>query len=110
MSSSRDPWSGLDDERVQDLYDVLEDVMTVFFRTALVEQGVEATDDDIDEEVGAATGYLAMVLAVLRARVLSVSTGDTDEQTYDVRLTVPGGDLHDVVRRVLNEIDMDADD
>lgn len=110
MSGSLDPWSGLDDERFEDLYDVLEDIMTVFFRTALVEQGIEATDDDIDDEVGAATGYIAIVLAVLRAQVLSVSTGDADEQVYDVRLTVPSGDLLDVVRGVLNEIDMNEDD
>lgn len=110
MSNSRDPWSGLDDERFEDLYDVLEDIMKVFFSTAIAEQGIEATEADIDEEVGTATGYLSMILAVLRAQILSTSTSDENEQTYDLRLTVPGSDLHEFVRRVLKEIDMDADD
>lgn len=114
MSTSNRPELGIDDERFAGLFLSIEQLLATFFTEILAEeQGDEIgehTDEDkdyIETESEVAMGYLGVVLAALDARILSTSKTKDDEDAYEIKLTVPKGDLGELMRQVMQNLDSD---
>jgi predicted component of type VI protein secretion system len=114
MNNQNRPELGIDDERFDDLFESIEKLLAAFFTEVLAdEQGDEAIDHtdedikDIEAESEVAMGYLAVILAALDARILSTSKTKDDEDAYEIKLTVPKGDLGEVMRQVMQNLDSD---
>ena len=71
---------------------------------------VDLVDEDVEAEVEVGLGYLAVVLTALNAQIVSNSKSKENEETYEIKLTVPNGDLLEVVRRVIEEFRSDEFD
>ena len=91
----------LDDERFDQLVDTIEVLLDLFVRETVADDEVDLVDEDVEAEVEVGLGYLAVVLTALNAQIVSNSKSKENEETYEIKLTVPNGDLLEVVRRVI---------
>jgi hypothetical protein len=117
MKNSNRPELGIDDERFDDLFDKIELLFSAFFTEvwteALSKDDKNLTDDakeDIAAECEVATDYLAVILAALDAEIVSRSKNEEGHLLYDIKLTVPSGDLNEVMRQVIQNFDSDEFD
>ena len=97
----------LDDERFDKLVDTIEVLLDLFVRETVADDEVDLVDEDVEAEVEVGLGYLAVVLTALNAQIVSNSKSKENEETYEIKLTVPNGDLLEVVRRVIEEFRSD---
>ena len=104
MSDSQPQKLIIDDERFDKLIDALEVLLATFFRETLADDGVDLVDEEIEAEVEVAIGYLAIVLTTLNAQILSTSKNEKNEDAFEIKLTVPNGDIREVIRRVIDEL------
>jgi hypothetical protein len=100
----------LDDERFDKLVDTIEVLLDLFVRETVADDEVNLVDEDVEAEVEVGLGYLAVVLTALNAQIVSNSKSRDNEETYEIKLTVPNGDLLEVVRRVIEEFRSDEFD
>ena len=100
----------LDDERFDQLVDTIEVLLDLFVRETVADDEVNLVDEDVEAEVEVGLGYLAVVLTALNAQIVSNSKSKENEETYEIKLTVPNGDLLEVVRRVVEEFRSDEFD
>jgi hypothetical protein len=100
----------LDDERFDELVDTIEVLLDLFVRETVADDEVNLVDEDVEAEVEVGLGYLAVVLTALNAQIVSNSKSKENEETYEIKLTVPNGDLLEVVRRVIEEFRSDEFD
>jgi hypothetical protein len=100
----------LDDERFDKLVDTIEVLLDLFVRETVADDEVDLVDEDVEAEVEVGLGYLAVVLTALNAQIVSNSKSKENEETYEIKLTVPNGDLLEVVRRVIEEFRSDEFD
>ncbi len=100
----------LDDERFDKLIDTIEVLLDLFVRETVADDEVDLVDEDVEAEVEVGLGYLAVVLTALNAQIVSNSKSKENEETYEIKLTVPNGDLLEVVRRVIEEFRSDEFD
>ena len=100
----------LDDERFDKLVDTIEVLLDLFVRETVADDEVDLVDEDVEAEVEVGLGYLAVVLTALNAQIVSNSKSKENEETYEIKLTVPNGDLLEVVRRVIEEFRSDESD
>ena len=100
----------LDDERFDQLVDTIEVLLDLFVRETVADDEVDLVDEDVEAEVEVGLGYLAVVLTALNAQIVSNSKSKENEETYEIKLTVPNGDLLEVVRRVIEEFRSDEFD
>lgn len=100
----------LDDERFDKLVDTIEVLLDLFVRETVADDEVNLIDEDVEAEVEVGLGYLAVVLTALNAQIVSNSKSKENEETYEIKLTVPNGDLLEVVRRVIEEFRSDEFD
>lgn len=100
----------LDDERFDQLVDTIEVLLGLFVRETVADDEVNLVDEDVEAEVEVGLGYLAVVLTALNAQIVSNSKSKENEETYEIKLTVPNGDLLEVVRRVIEEFRSDEFD
>ena len=100
----------LDDERFDKLVDTIEVLLDLFVRETVADDEVDLVDEDVEAEVEVGLGYLAVVLTALNAQIVSNSKSKENEETYEIKLTVPNGDLLEVVRRVIEEFRSDEID
>ena len=100
----------LDDERFDQLVDTIEVLLDLFVRETVADDEVDLVDEDVEAEVEVGLGYLALVLTALNAQIVSNSKSKENEETYEIKLTVPNGDLLEVVRRVIEEFRSDEFD
>ena len=100
----------LDDERFDQLVDTIEVLLDLFVRETVADDEVNLVDEDVEAEVEVGLGYLAVVLTALNAQIVSNSKSKENEETYEIKLTVPNGDLLEVVRRVIEEFRSDEFD
>ena len=100
----------LDDERFDKLVDTIEVLLDLFVRETVTDDEVDLVDEDVEAEVEVGLGYLALVLTALNAQIVSNSKSKENEETYEIKLTVPNGDLLEVVRRVIEEFRSDEFD
>jgi len=100
----------LDDERFDKLVDTIEVLLDLFVRETVTDDEVDLVDEDVEAEVEVGLGYLAVVLTALNAQIVSNSKSKENEETYEIKLTVPNGDLLEVVRRVIEEFRSDEFD
>ena len=100
----------LDDERFDQLVDTIEFLLDLFVRETVADDEVNLVDEDVEAEVEVGLGYLAVVLTALNAQIVSNSKSKENEETYEIKLTVPNGDLLEVVRRVIEEFRSDEFD
>ena len=66
---------------------------------------IEVDDGDLEPDVEDAVGYFSLVLAALDAQIISTSTSEKGQETYEIKLTVPSGDIHEVMRQVMETLD-----
>jgi hypothetical protein len=99
-----------DDERFDKLVDTIEVLLDLFVRETVADDEVNLVDEDVEAEVEVGLGYLAVVLTALNAQIVSNSKSKENEETYEIKLTVPNGDLLEVVRRVIEEFRSDEFD
>jgi hypothetical protein len=100
----------LDDERFDKLVDTIEVLLDLFVRETVADDEGDLVDEDVEAEVEVGLGYLAVVLTALNAQIVSNSKSRDNEETYEIKLTVPNGDLLEVVRRVIEEFRSDEFD
>ena len=100
----------LDDERFDKLVDTIEVLLDLFVRETVADDEVDLVDEDVEAEVEVGLGYLALVLTALNAQIVSNSKSKENEEKYEIKLTVPNGDLLEVVRRVIEEFRSDEFD
>ena len=100
----------LDDERFDKLVDTIEVLLDLFVRETVTDDEVDLVDEDVEAEVEVGLGYLAVVLTALNAQIVSNSKSRENEETYEIKLTVPNGDLLEVVTRVIEEFRSDEFD
>lgn len=100
----------LDDERFDQLVDTIEVLLDLFVRETVADDEVNLVDEEVEAEVEVGLGYLAVVLTALNAQIVSNSKSKENEETYEIKLTVPNGDLLEVVRRVIEEFRSDEFD
>jgi hypothetical protein len=100
----------LDDERFDKLVDTIEVLLDLFVRETVADDEVNMVDEDVEAEVEVGLGYLAVVLTALNAQIVSNSKSRDNEETDEIKLTVPNGDLLEVVRRVIEEFRSDEFD
>ena len=100
----------LDDERFDQLVDTIEVLLDLFVRETVADDEVNLVDEEVEAEVEVGLGYLAVVLTALNAQIVSNSKSKENEETYEIKLTVPNGDLLEVVRRVIKEFRSDEFD
>ena len=100
----------LDDERFDQLVDTIEVLLDLFVRETVADDEVDLVDEDVEAEVEVGLGYLALVLTALNAQIVSNSKSKENEETYEIKLTVPNGDLLEVVGRVIEEFRSDEFD
>jgi hypothetical protein len=100
----------LDDERFDKLVDTIEVLLDLFVRETVADDEGDLVDEDVEAEVEVGLGYLAVVLTALDAQIVSNSKSRDNEETYEIKLTVPNGDLLEVVRRVIEEFRSDEFD
>jgi hypothetical protein len=117
MKNSNRPELGIDDERFDDLFDNIELLLSAFFTEIATEElskdDKSLTDDakeDIAAECEVAMGYLAVILAALDVEIISTSKNQEGQLSYDIKLTVPSGDLNEVMRQVIQNLDSDEFD
>jgi hypothetical protein len=55
-------------------------------------------------------GYLAVILAALDVEIISTSKNQEGQLSYDIKLTVPSGDLNEVMRQVIQNLELDEFD
>jgi hypothetical protein len=79
-------------------------------RETVADDEGDLVDEDVEAEVEVGLGYLAVVLTALNAQIVSNSKSRDNEETYEIKLTVPNGDLLEVVRRVIEEFRSDEFD
>jgi|688.fasta_scaffold70936_3 hypothetical protein len=100
----------LDDERFDKLVDTIEVLLDLFVRETVADDEGDLVDEDVEAEVEVGLGYLAVVLTALNAQIVSNSKSRDNEETDEIKLTVPNGDLLEVVRRVIEEFRSDEFD
>jgi hypothetical protein len=108
MSDSQPQQLIIDDERFDNLVDAFEVLVATFFRETLADSEVEFTDEEVEAEleveVEAAVGSFLVVLTALNAQILSTSKNEKNEEAFEIKLTVPNGDIREVIRRVIDEL------
>jgi hypothetical protein len=100
----------LDDERFDKLVDTIEVLLDLFVRETVADDEGDLVDEDVEAEVEVGLGYFAVVLTALNAQIVSNSKSRDNEETDEIKLTVPNGDLLEVVRRVIEEFRSDEFD
>ena len=100
----------LDDERFDQLVDTIEVLLGLFVRETVADDEVNLVDEDVEAEVEVGLAYLAVVLTALNAQLVSNSKSKENEEMYEIKLTVPNGNLLEVVRRVIEEFRSDEFD
>lgn len=98
---------GVDDERFDDLYDKMEALLQLYFKEVLEEQGIHGRDDEINEEAETALNFFAVILAAFDAQIMGTSQDQNSNELFDIRLTVPTGDLREVIRRTREILESD---
>ena len=98
----------IDDERFENLFDAFEVLIATFFRETLADSEVEFADGEVEAEleveVESAVGSLLVVLTALNGQILSTSMNEKSEEEFEIKLTVPNGDIREVIRRVIDEL------
>ena len=108
MSDSQPQKLIIDDERFDKLVDTFEVLIATFFRETVADSEVDFADGDVEAEleveVESTVGSLLLVLLALNAEILSTSKNEKNEDAFEIKLTVPNGDIREVIRRVMDEL------
>lgn len=115
MKNSNNSVLGIDDERFDDLFDSVELLLAAFFTEVLLDEKDSAGDNHSDEEDIAAEsevamGYLAVILAGLDAQIVSNSKNAENQDCFEIKLTIPNGNLRKLMRQVITNLNSDEFD
>jgi hypothetical protein len=94
----------IDDERFDKLVDTFEVLLATFFRETVADSEVDFADGEVEAELESTVGSLLVVLTALNAEILSTSKNEKNEDAFEIKLTVPNGDIREVIRRVMDEL------
>ena len=111
MSDSDIPGASLwDDDRFDPLFDSTEEILSAFILESLDGHGDEISEEELAQEVDANFGSVMCVLAMMCAEIKATSKGSNGEDIFDLKLTIPTGDLRAAVRKLMDYLDVDRDD
>ena len=107
MSTNNPEFPILDDERFDNLIEDFETFFSAFIeeisQDAEDEEGIEEVEQLLEEHIG----LVSILLAGLHGEMLSATTDESGNNVYELRLTMPSGDLSDRIRRLMAELDID---
>jgi hypothetical protein len=111
MSDSDIPGASLwDNDRFDPLFDSAEEILSAFILESLDGHGDEISEEELAQEVDANFGSVMCVLAMMSAEIKATSKGVNGEDIFDLKLTIPTGDLRAAVRKLMDYLDVDRDD
>jgi hypothetical protein len=99
-----------DDDRFDPLFDSAEEILSAFVLESLDGHGDEISEEELAQEVDANFGSVMCVLAMMSAEIKGTSKGSNGEDIFDLKLTIPTGDLREAVRKLMDYLDVDGDD
>ena len=110
MSTSDIPGASLwDDDRFDPLLDSTEEILSAVVLEALDGHGDEISEEELAQEVDAECGIVMYVLAMMSAEIKATSKGLNGEDIFDLKLTIPTGDLRAAVRKLMDYLEVDGD-
>lgn len=109
MSSSNFDFSMLDDERFDNLIDDAETVLSEFLEKVLDDVDPDEQEDLAEQILEEAVGYISVFLAAFDATMMSASKDSSGSNVYELKLTMPAGNLEERIRQLVAELDKEDD-
>lgn len=111
MSTSDIPSASLwDDDRFDPLLDSAEEILSAFVLELLEGHGDGISEEEVAQEVDANFGSVMCVLAMMSAEITATSKGVNGEDVFNLKLTIPTGDLRVAVRKLMDYLEVDGSD